>query len=96
SDYIVYGRDRVLKAIETGLAEVAIVAEELGEETVLEIIMKAEEKDVKVEVIPKGVEESKTLTQAFGGYLALLTAPVWVLEQHIDKKQQTTEEIQLT
>ena len=85
SDYIVYGRDRVLKAIETGLAEVAIVAEELGEETVLEIIMKAEEKGVKVEVVPKGVEESKTLTQAFGGYVALLTAPVWVLEQQLVK-----------
>ncbi|MEM1836173.1 MAG: peptide chain release factor aRF-1 [Pyrobaculum sp.] len=85
SDYIVYGRDRVLKAIETGLAEVAIVAEELGEETVLEIIMKAEEKGVKVEVVPKGVEESKTLTQAFGGYVALLTAPIWVLEQQLVK-----------
>ena len=85
SDYIVYGRDRVLKAIETGLAEVAIVAEELGEETVLEIIMKAEEKGVKIEVVPKGVEESKTLTQAFGGYVALLTAPVWVLEQQLVK-----------
>jgi len=85
SDYIVYGRDRVLKAIETGLAEVAIVAEELGEETVLEIIMKAEEKGVKIEVVPKGVEESKTLTQAFGGYVALLTAPIWVLEQQLVK-----------
>jgi len=28
-----------------------------------------------------GVEESKTLMQAFGGYAALLAAPVWVLEQ---------------
>jgi peptide chain release factor subunit 1 len=45
--------------------------------------MKAEEKGVKVEVVPRGVEESKTLMQAFGGYVALLSTPVWVLEQQI-------------
>jgi peptide chain release factor subunit 1 len=81
SDYIVYGRDRVLKALEMGMAEVVVVAEELGEDAVLEVVMKAEEKGVKVEVVPRGVEESKTLMQAFGGYAALLSTPVWVLEQ---------------
>jgi peptide chain release factor subunit 1 (aeRF-1) len=83
SDYIVYGRDRVLKALEMGMAETVIIAEELGEDVVLEVVMKAEEKGTKVEVIPRGVEESKTLVQAFGGYVALLSAPVWVLEQQI-------------
>jgi len=83
SDYIVYGRDRVLKALEMGMAEAVVVAEELGEDVVLEVIMKAEEKGVKVEVVPRGVEESKTLMQAFGGYVALLSTPVWVLEQQI-------------
>jgi peptide chain release factor subunit 1 len=83
SDYIVYGRDRVLKALEMGMAEAVVVAEELGEDVVLEVIMKAEEKGVKVEVVPHGVEESKTLMQAFGGYVALLSTPVWVLEQQI-------------
>jgi peptide chain release factor subunit 1 len=81
SDYIVYGRDRVLKALEMGMAEAVVVAEELGEDVVLEVIMKAEEKGVKVEVVPRGVEESKTLMQAFGGYAALLSTPVWVLER---------------
>jgi peptide chain release factor subunit 1 len=81
SDYIVYGRDRVLKALEVGVAEAVVVAEELGEDAVLEVIMKAEEKGVKVEVVPRGVEESKTLMQAFGGYVALLSTPVWVLER---------------
>jgi peptide chain release factor subunit 1 len=81
SDYIVYGRDRVLKALEMGMAEAVVVAEELGEDVVLEVVMKAEEKGVKVEVVPRGVEESITLMQAFGGYAALLSTPVWVLEQ---------------
>jgi peptide chain release factor subunit 1 (aeRF-1) len=34
---------------------------------------------VKVEIVPKGVEEGKTLVQAFGGYVALLNTPAWVL-----------------
>jgi len=86
SDYIVYGKEKVMKALETGLAEVVIVAEELGEDVVLEVIMKAEEKGVKVEVVPKGVEESATLVKAFGGFVALLNAPSWLLEQ-----QQTAQ-----
>jgi peptide chain release factor subunit 1 len=81
SDYIVYGRDRALKALEAGMAEAVVVAEELGEDAVLEVIMKAEEKGVKVEVVPHGVEESKTLVQAFGGYAALLSTPAWVLDK---------------
>jgi peptide chain release factor subunit 1 len=81
SDYVVYGRDRVLKALETGVAEAVVVAEELGEDAVLEVVMKAEEEGVRVEVVPRGVEESKTLTQAFGGYVALLSTPAWVLEK---------------
>ena len=66
SDYIAYGRERALRALEMGVAEAAVAAEELGEDAVLEVIMKAEEKGVKVEVVPRGVEESKTLMQAFG------------------------------
>lgn len=83
SDYFVYGKERVLKALESGMAEVVVVAEELGEDAVLEAVMKAEEKGVKVEVVPKGVEESKTLMQAFGGYAALLNTPIWVFEQAV-------------
>ena len=69
--------------MESGMAEVVVVAEELGEDAVLEAVMKAEEKGVKVEVVPKGVEESKTLMQAFGGYAALLNTPIWVFEQAV-------------
>ncbi|MDT7873924.1 MAG: hypothetical protein RQ859_00970, partial [Pyrobaculum sp.] len=61
-------------------AEAVVVAEELGEDVVLEVVMKAEEKGVKAEVVPRGVEESKALMQAFGGYVALLSTPAWVLE----------------
>ena len=80
SDYMVYGREKALRALEMGVAEAVVVAEELGEDVVLEVVMKAEEKGVKAEVVPRGVEESKTLMQAFGGYVALLSTPVWVLE----------------
>lgn len=90
SDYIVYGRDRTLKALQMGMAELVVIAEELGEDVVLDVVMKAEEKGIKVEVIPKGVEESKTLMQAFGGYVALLSTPVWVLEQQIAAEAATT------
>jgi peptide chain release factor subunit 1 len=89
SDYIVYGREKVLKALETGLAEVVVVAEELGEDVVMDLVMRGDSKGVKIEVIPRGVEESKTLMQAFGGYVALLSTPVWVLEQQI--QAQTAE-----
>jgi len=89
SDYIVYGREKVLKALETGLAEVVVVAEELGEDVVMDLVMRGDSKGVKIEVIPRGVEESKTLMQAFGGYVALLSTPVWVLEQQI--QTQTAE-----
>jgi peptide chain release factor subunit 1 len=81
SEYMVYGKENVLRAMEMGVAELVVVAEELGEDSVLDIIMRADSKGVKVEVVPKGVEESKTLVQAFGGYVALLNTPVWVLEQ---------------
>ncbi|AAL64527.1 peptide chain release factor aRF-1 [Pyrobaculum aerophilum] len=83
SEYLVYGRERALKALEMGIADIIVIAEELGEDAVLEVIMKAEEKGIKVEVVPRGVEESKTLMQAFGGYVALLSTPVWVLEQQL-------------
>jgi peptide chain release factor subunit 1 len=83
SEYFVYGREKMLKALEMGIAETVAIAEELGEDAVLDIVLKAEEKGVKVEVVPRGVEESKTLMQAFGGYVALLSTPVWVLEQQI-------------
>jgi peptide chain release factor subunit 1 len=81
SDYIVCGREKVLKALETGLAEVVVAAEELGEDVVMDLVMRGGSKGVKIEVIPRGVEESKTLMQAFGGCAALLSAPAWVLEQ---------------
>ncbi|MFN3803806.1 MAG: peptide chain release factor aRF-1 [Pyrobaculum sp.] len=81
SDYIIYGRDKVLKALEHGAVDTVVVAEELGEEAVLEVVTMAERKDVKIEVVPRGVEEGKTLMQAFGGYVALLSAPVWLLER---------------
>jgi len=78
SEYFAYG-EKALKALEMGVADTVVVAEELGEDAVLDIVLKAEEKGVKVEVVPRGVEESKTLMQAFGGYVALLSTPVWVL-----------------
>lgn len=81
SEYLVYGKEQTMKALDMGVAELVVVAEELGEDEVLSVIMKAEEKDVKVEVVPRGVEESKTLLQAFGGYAAILSTPSWVLLQ---------------
>ncbi|MBP1449914.1 MAG: peptide chain release factor 1, partial [Thermoproteus sp.] len=81
SEYMVYGRDKVMKAMEMGAAELVVVAEELGEDEVLDLVMRGDSKGVKVEVVPRGVEEGKTLLQAFGGYVALLRTPAWILEQ---------------
>jgi peptide chain release factor subunit 1 len=81
SDYIAYGRERALRALEMGVAEAVVVAEELAEDVVLWVMMKAEENGVKVEVVPRGVEESKTLMQAFCSYVVLLSTPAWVLER---------------
>ena len=80
SGYFAYGREKALKALEMGVAETVVIAEELGEDVILDVLMKAEEKGVKVEVVPRSVEESKTLMQAFGGYAVLLSTPAWVLE----------------
>lgn len=90
SEYMVYGKEKVLKAMEMGIADVVIVAEELGEDEVLDFIMRGDSKGVKVEVVPKGVEESKTLVQAFGGYVALLNTPAWVLEQTAQQEAAAT------
>ncbi len=81
SEYIVYGREKTIAALKSGMAQTVVVAEEVGEEAVLEVVMLAEEKGVKAEVVPKGVEESKTLLQAFGGYVAILSTPAWLLER---------------
>jgi peptide chain release factor subunit 1 len=81
SDYIVYSREKVLKALEMGMAKAVVAAEEPGEDVVMDLVMRGDSKGVKIEVIPHGVEESKTLMQAFGGYVALLSAPAWVLER---------------
>ncbi|MGC9118046.1 MAG: peptide chain release factor aRF-1 [Thermoproteus sp.] len=81
SEYMVYGKENVMRALDMGIADVVVVAEELGEDAVLDVVMRGDSKGVKVEVVPKGVEEGKTLVQAFGGYVALLNTPAWVLEQ---------------
>lgn len=90
SDYIVHGRERALRALEMGIADIVIVAEELGEDAVLEVAMLAERRGARIEVVPREVEESKTLVQAFGGYVAILSAPVWILEQQLQAQAAKT------
>ncbi len=76
SNYVVFGRDAAMKALKYGAARVILVSENVGgEEEILNLVMEGDRKGIKVEVIPKAVEESKMLDQTFGGYAAILQYP---------------------
>jgi Peptide chain release factor 1 (eRF1) len=44
SEYMVYGKENVVRAMDMGIAEVVVVAEELGEDEVLDIVMRGDSK----------------------------------------------------
>jgi len=78
--YLVYGREQVLEAARRGIAKVIIVSEEVGEDEVVNLTMEFKEnRNTELVVIPKSVEENLTLTKTFGGYVAILAAPSWLL-----------------
>ncbi len=79
-DYVVYGKERVLKAVESGIADVVLVSEGVGEEEIVGLVLMARGRELRLEVIPRAVEESKILMDTFGGYAAILKAPSWVVE----------------
>jgi len=78
-DYVVFGKERAWAAAEKGLAEMLVISEELGEDEVLDAVIKGSEMGVKVFVVPKGVEEALTLRN-LGGYAAILRAPLYEAE----------------
>jgi len=87
-DHIVYTKEKVLEAIENGIASMVIVSEEAGEEEIMQLVYECEKRGIKVEIIPKTVEESKTLTSTFGGYVALLRAPSFLLEKEFEELEE--------
>ncbi|KUO93240.1 MAG: peptide chain release factor aRF-1 [Thermocladium sp.] len=80
SNYVVFGRESTMKALKYGAARIILVSENVGEEEILNLVVEGDKKGIKVEVIPKAVEESKMLDETFGGYAAILQYPVTTLE----------------
>ncbi len=87
-DLIVYGREKVREAIESGIASRVVVSEDIGENEIMELLYECEKRNIKIDIVPKTVEESKTLTATFGGYVALLRAPSYLLEQEIETLEE--------
>lgn len=40
--------------------------------------------------MPKSVEENLTLTQTFGGYVAILSTPSWILESYNENQDKSS------
>ncbi|NPA23568.1 MAG: peptide chain release factor 1 [Crenarchaeota archaeon] len=83
-DMIVYGRDKVWEAVNAGIAQTVIVSENVGEEDIMKLMLECDERNIKLEVIPSSVEESKMLEGTFGGYVAILRAPSYLIEQEME------------
>jgi peptide chain release factor subunit 1 len=82
-EYLIYGKDAVLDSIKKGIAKVVIVSEDVGEEEIMNLtVMLRGRRDVELFVMPKSVEENLTLTQTFGGYVAILSSPSWLMENY--------------
>jgi peptide chain release factor subunit 1 len=77
-EYLVYGKDAVMDSIKKGIARLVIVSEDVGEDEIMNLtLMLRGRKDIELFVMPKSVEENLTLTQTFGGYVAVLFTPSW-------------------
>ncbi len=85
TDMIVYGKEKVWDAVQNGIAQTVIVSEEVGEDEIMQLMLECDKRNIKLEVIPSSVEESKMLTSTFGGYVALLRAPSYLLEKDIEE-----------
>lgn len=82
-EYLIYGKDSVMDAIKKGIAKVVVVSEDVGEDEIMNLtLMLKGKKDIELFVMPKSVEENLTLTQTFGGYVAILSTPSWILESY--------------
>jgi peptide chain release factor subunit 1 len=80
-EYLVYGREAVLESARKGIAKKIIVSEDVGEEEIMNLTMAfKDDRDTELVVIPRSVEENLTLTKTFGGYVAILGAPSWLIE----------------
>ena len=79
-EYLVYGREQVMNAIQNGLAKIVLVSEDVGEDEILNLTMMLKGRKMELVVIPSSVEESLTLSKTFGGYAAILASPSWLME----------------
>ncbi len=80
-DYIVYGRDNVMSAIEKGIAKVVLISEDVGEDEIFKLTTMLRGRKIELVVIPSSVEESLTLSKTFGGYVAILATPSWIINE---------------
>ncbi len=88
-EYLIYGKDSVMDAVKKGIAKVVVVSEDVGEDEIMNLtIMLKGRKDVELFVMPKSVEENLTLTQTFGGYVAILSTPSWILESYNENQDK--------
>ena len=87
-DYIVFGKENVEKAIDMGLAQTVVISEDIGEDEIIKFVMQCEKRGIKIEVIPKNLEENKTLIDTFNGYVAILRTSSALLEQEIEEMEQ--------
>ncbi|MGC8543914.1 MAG: peptide chain release factor aRF-1, partial [Vulcanisaeta sp.] len=54
-----------------------------GEDEIMNLtLMLKDRKDIELFVMSKSIEENLTLTQTFGGYVAILSSPSWLIENY--------------
>ena len=85
SEYVIYGKEKVERAIKSGIAKVVLLSEELDEDEILNFMLEGEKRGIKVEIIPKAIEENKMLKETFTGYAAILRAPAYLISEEIEK-----------
>ncbi len=91
-EYLIYGKDPpVMDAIKRGIAKIVVVSEDVGEDEImnLTLMLRGGRKDIELFVMPKSVEENLTLTQTFGGYVAILSTPSWLMENYEEDQEQS-------
>lgn len=71
-DMVAYGKENVMKALESGAVEVLLVSEKLDEEGIEKYSELAEHIGTRLEIISTDFEEGNQLSIAFGGVVAIL------------------------
>ncbi len=85
-DYIVYGKENVLESIRKGIARKVVVSEDVGEDEIISLTIMAKERGIEVIVVPRSIGENLMIRDTFGGYVAILGSPSWIVTGYDEYK----------